>query len=155
MPRDNSESRLKDNKIIQEAVKLVEEGICVTLPVDGRSMLPFIIGGEESVLLERPGLTEIGDVVLAWVEECRFVVHRIIAINGHEVTLMGDGNIRGVEKCSLDDIKATVNYVVDKKGKRRNIKDRKHRWASYVWRKLRPLRRYLLAIYKIYIIISK
>ena len=149
MSYDNSDSRLKDNKIIQEAVNLVEEGICVTLPVDGRSMLPFIIGGKDSVLLEKPRKAEIGDVVLAWVEECRFVVHRIIAINGNEVTLMGDGNIRGVEKCCLDDIKASVTYVVDKKGKRRNIKDKKYRWGSYVWRKLRPVRRYLLAIYKI------
>lgn len=149
MPFDNSDSRLKDNKIIQEAVKLVEDGICVTLPVDGRSMLPFIIGGEDSVLLEKPQKSEIGDVVLAWVEECRFVVHRIIAINGDEVTLMGDGNIRGVERCRLDDIKATITYVVNKKGKRRNIKNRKYRWSSYVWRKLRPVRRYLLAIYKI------
>ena len=147
MSFDNSDSRLKDNKIIQEAVKLVEEGICVTLPVDGRSMLPFIIGGEDSVLLEKPQKSEIGDVVLAWVEQCRFVVHRIIAINGDEVTLMGDGNIRGVERCRLNDIKASVTYVVDKKGKRRNIKDRKHRCGSYIWRKLRPVRRYLLAIY--------
>ena len=148
MPFDNSDSRLKDNKIIQEAVKLVEDGICVTLPVDGRSMLPFIIGGRDSVLLEKPQKSEIGDVVLAWVEECRFVVHRIIAINGNDVTLMGDGNIRGVERCHLDDIKATVTYVVDKKGRRRNIKDRKHRWGSNVWCKLRPVRRYLLFIYK-------
>ena len=149
MSFDNSDSRLKDNKIIQEAVKLVEDGICVTLPVDGRSMLPFIIGGKDSVLLEKPQKVEIGDVVLAWVEECRFVVHRIIAIKDDEVTLMGDGNIRGVERCRLNDIKATVTYVVDKKGRRRNIKDRKYKWGSFVWRKLRPVRRYLLAIYKI------
>ena len=149
MPYDNSDSRLKDNRIIQEAVKLVEDGIFVTLPVDGRSMLPFIIGGRDSVLLERPNKIEIGDVVLAWVEECRFVVHRIIAIHGNEVTLMGDGNIRGTEQCHVDDIKATVTYVVDKQGKRRNIKNRKYRWSSYLWCKLRPVRRYLLAIYKI------
>lgn len=149
MPLDHSESRLKDNKIIQEAVKLVDEGICVTLPVEGRSMLPFIVGGQDSVLLEKVKKAEIGDVVLAWVEQCRYVVHRIIAINGDEVTLMGDGNIRGIERCHRDDIKATVSYVVDKNGKRRNINDRKYRWGSYVWRKLRPVRRYLLFIYKI------
>ena len=149
MPLDHSESRLKDNKIIQEAIKLVDEGICVTLPVEGRSMLPFIVGGQDSVLLEKVKKAEIGDVVLAWVEQCRYVVHRIIAINGDEVTLMGDGNIRGIERCHRDDIKATVSYVVDKNGKRRNINDRRYRWGSYVWRQLRPVRRYLLFIYKI------
>ena len=149
MPYDNSDSRLKDNRIIQEAIKLVEEGICVTLPVDGRSMLPFIIGGKDSVLLEKPRKAKIGDVVLAWVEECRYVVHRIIDINGDEVTLMGDGNIRGTELCRLDDIKATVTYIVDGKGKRKDVYARKYRWRSYLWRMLRPVRRYLLAVYKI------
>ena len=135
--------------MIQEAVKLVDEGICVTLPVEGRSMLPFIVGGQDSVLLEKVKKAEIGDVVLAWVEQCRYVVHRIIAINGDEVTLMGDGNIRGIERCRRDDIKATVSYVVNAKGKRRNINERRYRWGSYVWRQLRPVRRYLLFIYKI------
>ena len=149
MPQNDSESRLKDNKIIEEAVKLVEEGICVTLPVDGRSMLPFIIGGKDSVILEKPQKAEIGDIVLAWVEQCRYVVHRIIAITGDEVTLMGDGNIRGTEQCLLDDIKATITYVVDEKNRRINIYNRKYRWGAYIWGKLRPVRRYLLAFYKI------
>ena len=38
-----------DQIIIQEAIRLVEEGVSVTLPVKGNSMLPFIIGGKESV----------------------------------------------------------------------------------------------------------
>ncbi len=65
---------MTDNKIIEEAVRLVKEGVSLTLPVNGNSMLPFIIGGKESVILHRPGLTEIGDVVLAWVDGCRYVV---------------------------------------------------------------------------------
>lgn len=149
MPQNDSESRLKDNKIIEEAVKLVEEGICVTLPVDGRSMLPFIIGGKDSVILEKPRKAEIGDIVLAWVEQCRYVVHRVIAIKGDEVTLMGDGNIRGTEQCRLDDIKATITYVVDEKNRRINIYNRKYRWGSFIWVKLRPVRRYLLAFYRL------
>ncbi len=36
---------MNDNKIIDEAVALMNEGYSVTLPVSGRSMLPFIIGG--------------------------------------------------------------------------------------------------------------
>ena len=149
MPQNDSESRLKDNKIIEEAIKLVEEGICVTLPVDGRSMLPFIIGGKDSVILEKPRKAEIGDIVLAWVEQCRYVVHRIIAITGDEVTLMGDGNIRGTEQCRLGDIKATITYVVDEKNRRINIYNRKYRWSSFIWVKLRPVRRYLLALYRL------
>ena len=39
---------MKDNDIIEEAIRLVREGVNVTLPVIGLSMLPFIIGGNES-----------------------------------------------------------------------------------------------------------
>ena len=45
---------MNDNKIIDEAVALMNEGYSVTLPVSGRSMLPFIIGGKESVILAPP-----------------------------------------------------------------------------------------------------
>ena len=43
---------MTDNQIIDEAVRLVRDGVSVTLPVDGRSMLPFIVGGRESVVLQ-------------------------------------------------------------------------------------------------------
>ena len=58
---------MTDNEIIEEAIRLVREGVSVTLPVNGNSMLPFIIGGKESVILQGPGLIDVGDVVLAWV----------------------------------------------------------------------------------------
>ena len=45
---------MSDDEIIEEAIRLVEDGVSVTLPVDGRSMLPFIIGGRESVILQKP-----------------------------------------------------------------------------------------------------
>lgn len=148
MSNDHSSQRLKDNKIIQEAIKLVEDGICVTFPVDGRSMLPFIIGGRDSVILEKPSKSEKGDIVLAWVDNSRYVVHRIIDIHDDTIILMGDGNIRGTERCLHDDIKAKVTHVVDAKGNRHQIDTRKYRWAAFLWGKLRPVRRYLLFIYK-------
>ena len=55
-----------DNEIIQSAVKLVNEGLRVTFPVKGYSMLPFIIGGKESVDLVKPEGLKVGHVVLAW-----------------------------------------------------------------------------------------
>ena len=41
---------MTDNEIIEEACRLVREGVNVTLPVTGQSMLPFIIGGKEGVI---------------------------------------------------------------------------------------------------------
>ena len=130
-----------DNKIIEEAIRLVREGVSVTLPVNGNSMLPFIIGGKESVILHGP-------VVLAWVDGCRYVVHRIIRIDGDRVTLMGDGNLVGTEHCLLNDIKARVTHVVDAKERTHYLYKGWRKLAAKVWYWLRPVRRYLLAIYR-------
>ena len=137
-----------DKVIIEEAIRLVDEGVSVTLPVNGQSMLPFIIGGKESVILQKPVEPKVGDVVLAWVEGCRFVVHRIISISGNNVTLMGDGNIIGTEQCTLSDIKAIATHVVSADEKIRDLNNPWRLLATRLWFQLRPVRRYILAIYK-------
>ena len=139
---------MTDNDIIEEAIRLVREGVNVTLPVNGNSMLPFIIGGKESVILHAPGLTAVGDVVLAWVDGYRYVIHRIINIDGDRVTLMGDGNVRGTEHCLLKDVKARVTHVVSADNKKRDLYSRWRVRAAKLWYWLRPIRRYLLAIYR-------
>ena len=137
---------MNDNGFIEEALRLVQKGVTVTFPVTGQSMLPFIIGGKESVILHRPGLIDVGDVVLAWVDGCRYVVHRIIRIDGDRITLMGDGNLT-TEHCALVDIKARVTHVVDAKDKTHYLYNRWRMLGAKVWYWLRPIRRYLLAIY--------
>ena len=139
---------MTDNDIIEEAIRLVREDVNVTLPVKGLSMLPFIIGGKESVILHRPVLIDVGDVVLAWVDGNRYVVHRIINIDGDRVTLMGDGNVRGTEHCLLKDVKARVTHVVSADNKKRDLYSRWRVRAAKLWYWLRPIRRYLLAIYR-------
>ena len=139
---------ITDAVILDEAVRLVSDGVSVTLPVNGRSMLPFIIGGQESVILQKTDTVQVGDVVLAWVEGCRWVVHRIIRIDSDRVTLMGDGNIVGTEHCTIADVKARVTHVVDVKGQPHDIYSRWRTLGAKVWWWLRPIRRYLLFIYR-------
>ena len=139
---------LTDNKIIEDAIRLVKEGVSVMLPVNGDSMMPFIVGGRESVILKAPERIGVGDVVLAWVDGCCYVMHRIIRIDGDQVTLMGDGNLKGTEQCQLNDIKARVTYVVDADGKRHDLYSNWRMCATRLWWWLRPIRKYLLAIYR-------
>ena len=139
---------MTDNEIIEEAIRLVDEGVSVTLPVNGNSMLPFIIGGKESVILQKPELPKVGDVVLAWADGYRYVVHRITRINGDRVTLMGDGNLAGTEHCTLNDINAIATHVVDAKERTHYLYNRWRKSAAKIWFRLRPMRRYLLAIYR-------
>lgn len=139
---------MTDEIIIHEAIRLVDEGVSVTFPVKGYSMLPFIIGGRESVILQRPLTVRLGDVVLAWVDDCRYVVHRVIGIEGERVILMGDGNIVGVEHCLLGDVKALATHVVDAKGRKHDLYAPWRQRASRLWWQMRPVRRYILAIYR-------
>ena len=137
-----------DNYIIEEAVRLVEDGVSVTLPVNGYSMLPFIIGGRESVILQKPSELKVGDVVLAWVDNCRYVVHRIILFDGTNVILMGDGNIVGTERCTCADVKAVATHVVGHDEKTHDLYTPWRKRAAKLWWHMRPIRRYILAIYK-------
>ena len=135
---------MNDFKIIDEAVALVNDGFSVTLPVAGRSMLPFIIGGRESVILAPPSGLKRGIVALAWVEGRRYVLHRIERIEDDRVMLMGDGNLAGREHCRLADIKAMATHVVDSRQKRHYLYTRWRKAASEIWWALLPIRRYLI-----------
>ena len=140
---------LANNIVIKDAIALVREGRRVVLPVKGFSMNPFIIGDRESVELVSPHQPlKVGDVVLAWVNGTHYVVHRIIGIDGDKVTLMGDGNIAGVEHCTTDEVAAVAEYVVAPSGKRRYLyTDGRMRFAR-LWGRLLPVRRWILTIYR-------
>ena len=140
---------MNDRYIIEEAIRLVDEGISVTLPVNGYSMLPFIIGGKESVVLQKSDKLKVGDIVLAWVDNSRYVVHRIILFDGHNVILMGDGNLVGTERCTLQDVKAVATHVVGANEQMHYLYTPWRCRAARLWWYLRPIRRYLLAIYRI------
>ena len=139
---------LPNNDILDDVIKLVDEGQRVTLPVNGYSMLPFIIGGKESVELVKPEKAAVGDVVLAWINGCRYVVHRIIRIEGNQVQLMGDGNLTAEEYCTISDVKARAEYVITPHGKRRYLYTPQRLRFSRLWSKLLPVRRWILAVYR-------
>lgn len=140
---------MTDDVIIKEAVRLVREGISVTFPVKGRSMLPFIFGGRESVILQKPENISRGQVVLAEVGPDRYVVHRIIKIESDRITLMGDGNICGTESCTVDHVLAWATHVVDAQGRRRPLESKAQMAKARIWYWIRPLRKYILAALRI------
>lgn len=138
-----------DDQILSEAIRLVGEGIQVTLPVNGRSMYPFIIGGRESVVLIKPQELRVGHVVLAQVEGGRHVVHRIVQMDGNRITLMGDGNLQGREHCTTETVKALAIQVVGETGKKRPLYGACGNLCAKIWYVARPIRRYLLKIFRV------
>lgn len=127
--------------LLEDAAQLMEEGREVMFTPLGSSMHPFIRGGKDSVRLKKMPSVEVGDIILVRLPGPRYVLHRVIEIDGDNVTLMGDGNIAGTESCKKDDVLGTVTAII-KKGK--EIVPGKGRF----WRFLKPIRRYILAIYR-------
>ena len=121
-------------------------------------MLPFIVGGRDSVILEKPENLRVGHVVLAHAipdnvallenAEKRYVIHRIVALSDENVVLMGDGNLVQREYCKRSEVYAKVVCVVKPNGKKCPTGAFWGRIAAKVWYILLPVRRYLLWIYR-------
>lgn len=134
--------------LMNEASLLVSEGKRVVVRVKGNSMLPFLRNGRDSAELDKVSEPKCGDIVLAYVDNSRFVLHRIVGMDGDKVVLMGDGNIKGCEYCRVTDIKAKAVTIIKENGKKIDCTSASHLKKARLWRKLLPIRRYLLAIYK-------
>lgn len=129
-------------------ISFFDEGHTVTIRLRGFSMRPFLEDNRDLALLRKPTNPKVYDPVLAEIEPKHFVLHRIIKIDGDKVTLRGDGNL-GCEHCRLQDIRAQVVGFYRKGRKKLDRTDgRKWRVYSWIWVRLFPIRRYLLAFYR-------
>lgn len=135
--------------LIPDIVDLINHGHTVTLRLRGYSMRPFLENDRDKALLVKPPQTlKVGDPILAEVMPGRYVLHRIIKIDGNNLKLRGDGNL-GVEQCTMKDIRCGVEGFYRKGRKTMDRVDgRKWKVYSFVWCHLFPIRRYLLAFYR-------
>lgn len=94
--------------LIRAALEAMARGKSVVLPLKGDSMRPLLKGGRDKARLTTsiPHLN-LGDVVLAQVGEGRYVLHRVVEMDGDRITLMGDGN-KTPEYCRREDVKAVA-----------------------------------------------
>ena len=154
MPQSRMQITLPNEILLEEVATLLDEGREVEIMSKGTSMLPFIVGGRDSVILrkEESGCHKPGDIVLARRSPGNYVLHRIIGVGGEKITLRGDGNVFGTETVGRKDILGRVIAVVKPSG-------RKHvPGNAYLWRQMPPfVRRCFLALYRrtVYKIITK
>ena len=127
--------------LLEEVAAVLDEGREAVITPTGNSMLPFIRGGRDRVVLRRQDGMAAGDIVLARIGD-RYVLHRVLGVSGTHLTLMGDGNIRGTESCTASDVIGTVVEIIRPDGRRCSP------GKGRVWRALKPVRRYILAIYR-------
>ena len=106
----------KSNDILlPEFERLIQAGHTVEFTPQGVSMRPFIEGGRDSVLLRLCKRPKVGYIVLARINET-YVLHRIVKITDENIILRGDGNLKGEEVCTFDDILGQVVRVKGKAG---------------------------------------
>ena len=134
--------QLPNEIFIPEIARLVAEGRQVQFTPTGVSMRPFIEGGVDCVTLVRPDNLQVGSIVLAEIAPQHFVLHRIYALQGDQLTLMGDGNLRGEEHCPRGKVLAKVTAIHTPKGRRKPLT------KARLWRHMLRTRRIWLKIYR-------
>lgn len=139
---------LPNEVLLPEVSALLRQGSRVELMTRGSSMLPFIVGDRDSVVLVRSFPVAVGDIVLAQLRPGHFVLHRVRSMEGEKVILQGDGNLSGTESCRLEDICGTAVRILKPRGEvdcndpryRRRVR----RWIALPY----TVRRYCLAVYR-------
>ena len=143
---------IDNDAFFADVLTVLDQGKRVTIPVKGYSMLPFIRGGKDLVVLEKAGdVLKADDIVLFHIGPTnggRYVMHRILSIDGDKVDIMGDGVPYNHEHVRRSQILAKAVEIV---------RAGKHPVDPYApgqlrlvhfWQWLRPVRRYILFIYR-------
>ena len=142
----NKKLVLRNSIMFPEVTKLISEGKSVTMKVKGNSMLPFIKDGDTVKLVKTDHL-KLYDIVLARIDDEQYVLHRIIRKKDNQLLLMGDGNLKGCERCKVEDVLALATIKVNKK--EYDFRSDLHLKKARIWNFLLPIRKYLLFIYKL------
>lgn len=140
---------LPNEVMLAEVSALIAEGHEVVILTRGNSMLPFIVGDRDSVRLVKKDKLVVGDIALAEIRKGQYVLHRIISIDGEKVTLKGDGNLVGTEKCKLSDIRGVADTIIRPGRKEIDCTTESFDKISRRWRELPYLiRRVVLGVYR-------
>ena len=139
--------RVANDILIPELARLLSEGKEVRFTPSGVSMRPFIEGDKDSVILEPvTDAPRRGDMILAQVQTLcgrqTYVLHRLVRIEDDTFVLQGDGNLGGEEYCKRGDIIGRVKLIESPKGRKKPIT------RGYLWFWLKPVRKWLLKIYR-------
>ena len=139
--------KIANDILIPELGRLLSEDKEVRFTPSGVSMRPFIEGDKDSVILAPlHRAPRVGDILLASVETLcgrqTYVLHRLVRIEGETLVLQGDGNLGGEERCSRGDIIGIVTRIESPNGRRKCLT------RGRLWLALKPLRKWLLKIYR-------
>lgn len=140
------------NEFLAEAADALRQGKTVKVRIDGWSMYPFIRGGED--LVELVPCDAEGELP-AWCcpfycWQGRYMVHRYIGREGDYCLMLGDGNLARVERVKRSEVIGLLRYIYRPDGRVQDCTDARWLRRGAWWYRLRPLRRFLLPLLKIF-----
>lgn len=128
---------------------LLEQGETLSLPVQGSSMVPFLVHRRDMVFVAKPSRPlKVGDIVLYQRSNGAYILHRICAVCNGSYTLIGDAHtIRepGIRKEQI------FGIVVEVRRKGALQQPGKLWWEffAHIWVRIIPLRPVVLGIYSV------
>lgn len=139
---------IPNRQFFSEIEKILLTGENVTVTVKGKSMMPLLHNGRDAVVLSPVAerVFAVGQIVLFRYND-RHLLHRIIKINAGKLIIQGDGT-RSTEAVTAEDVLGIVIAIIRKNGKKITLPDKREKFYFRFWLLLKPLRRYLLAIYR-------
>ena len=129
---------MSGEELVQYVEAWLEKAPSVKIPVSGGSMLPFIMP-TDMVVLQKKSTYEVDDIVLA-TSDHGVVLHAVV----REDFLMGTANLQQRERAQK--IVGCVTQVI-REEKVIDI-NRKWKFKMQIWRKLLPIRRILIRIWR-------
>lgn len=147
---------MRDEKFIEgeELMQLVREQISRGqviryLPFRGRSMLPMLREGKDSVELSPlPEKLKKYDLPVYQYPSGKYVMHRVVAVKEDYYICIGD-NLVNLEKIYPHQLIAIVSAFT-RNGKRIEVSDPGYRIYCRFWCAVRPIRRILLKIRNVF-----
>lgn len=138
------------NSFLGEAAEALKEGHTVKLLIGGQSMYPFIEGGVDLVeVAPCPPEGELPKLCCPFYQwEGRYMIHRYIGREGDECLMLGDGNIARIERVKREDIVGLLQTIHRPDGTAQDCRDPRWLKKAEWWYRLRPLRRFLLPVFK-------
>lgn len=139
------------NSFLGEIASLLREGQPVRVRIDGRSMLPFIVGGRDEVeLVPYQGPSSLplwGCAFYRW--NGSYMVHRFVGEESGVYCMMGDGNLAQIERVEEKDIIGVLHTIYHPDGTVLDCLDKSWLRKGKYWFKCRRFRRYLLSFYRL------
>ena len=123
----------------------LENGGKVTIPITGTSMLPLLVQGRDSVVIEQSTEININDIIFYRRDNGAFVLHRIIGTDENGYVLCGDN--QWVKEYGIKDHNIIgVVTEIHRDGKTIEINDKKYVKYYKRWLRLFPIRKPLIRV---------